>query len=307
MHNESGVKNAAFIFYKRLHLFVKYCIIRKKEKTPLLQLVVDKEQSLKEFTENNYAQASFFWSILLKNKDIKVNGNRINADIKLTPGDVVCYYLTAKQAEKPAFYSVYKDDNVWIIDKESGVNSEAVFAALAREMECYFIHRLDRNTKGLLVFALNQNAADELLIAFKEKRVEKRYHALCFGKFPKNADVLTAYLKKDAAKSLVRVYDTQVSGAEKIVTEYKTLGVDEKGVSKAEITLHTGKTHQIRAHLAHIGCPIVGDMKYGNFGRNKELNASRQCLVAKKLQFYFTGKLQYLNEKQFISQFTAEG
>ena len=272
----------------------------------MLQLVVDKAQSLKEFTENNYAQASFFWTTLLKNKDIKVNGVRVGKDAQVQVGDVISYYLTAKQAEKPAFYTVYQDEQVLIIDKESGVNSEAVFAALARERECYFIHRLDRNTKGLLAFALTQATADKMLMAFKEKRVEKRYHALCFGKFPKKADVLTAYLKKDAGKSLVRVYDTQVAGSEKIVTEYKTLGVDETGLSKAEITLHTGKTHQIRAHLAHIGCPIVGDMKYGNSEQNKERKLSRQCLVAKELCFTFTGSLQYLNEKQFISQFDAE-
>ena len=272
----------------------------------MLQLVVDKAQSLKEFTENNYAQASFFWNVLLKNKEIKVNGNRVVKDVQVQVGDVVSYYLTAKQAEKPAFYTVYKDDLVWIVDKESGVNSEAVYAALAREQECYFIHCLDRNTKGLIAFALTPFAADEMLLAFKEKRVEKRYHALCFGRFPKTADVLTGYLKKDAEKSLVRVYDTQVAGSEKIVTEYKSLGRDETGLNKAEISLHTGKTHQIRAHLAHIGCPIVGDMKYGNFAQNKEVNSSRQCLVAKILRFDFTGALQYLNDKQFISRFNAE-
>ena len=272
----------------------------------MLQLIVDKAQTLKEFTENNYAQASFFWNALLKNKDIKVNGKRINGDTLLSAGDTVCYYLTAKQAEKPAFYTVYKDENVWIVDKESGVNSEAVFAALTREQECYFIHRLDRNTKGLLAFALSERVADEMLTAFKEKRVEKRYHALCFGAFEKHTDILTAYLKKDAGKSLVRVYDKQVAGSEKIVTEYRTLGLDERGLNKVEITLHTGKTHQIRAHLAHIGCPIVGDMKYGNFGQNKELNLTRQCLVAKKLCFHFTGELQYLNEKEFISSFNVE-
>lgn len=269
----------------------------------MLQLTSDKQQTLKEFTENNYAQASFFWNTLLKNKDVKVNGKRVNADLLLQAGDTVCYYLTPKQAEKPAFYTVYKDENVWIVDKESGVNSEAVFAALSREQECYFIHRLDRNTKGLLAFALNANAADELLTAFKEKRVEKRYHALCFGKFEKHSDVLTAYLKKDAGKSLVRVYDTQVSGSEKIVTEYRTLGAAENGLTRVEVTLHTGKTHQIRAHLAHIGCPIVGDMKYGNFGQNKGLNIARQCLVAKKLRFDFSGELQYLNDKEFVSRF----
>lgn len=285
-----------FLFYKRLI---------KREETTLLQLVCDKEQTLKTFTENNYAQASFYWDTLLKSKSIKVNERRVNADTPLKVGDTVTYYLTPKQAQKPAFYAVYEDENAYIVNKESGVNSEAVFAAISRERECYFIHRLDRNTKGLLAFALNARAADEMTRAFKEKRVEKRYHALCFGTFEKNADVLTAYLKKDAQKSVVRVYDTQIAGAERIVTEYETLGTDENGLTKVEIILHTGKTHQIRAHLAYIGCPIVGDMKYGDCSRNKTLNVTRQCLVAKKLRFDFTGTLRYLNEKEFVSRFEA--
>ena len=271
----------------------------------MLQLIVDKEQSLKEFTENNYAQASFFWNILLKNKDIKVNGKRITADCALSVGDEVCYYLTAKQAEKPAFYPVYQDENILVVDKESGVNSEAVFAALQRERECYFIHRLDRNTKGLLVFALSGKAEDELLAAFKEKRVEKRYHALCFGTFAKQTEVLTAYLKKDAGKSLVRVCDKPSAGAEKIITEYKVLG-REGEFTQVEVTLHTGKTHQIRAHLAHIGCPIVGDMKYGNTSKNKAVNLTRQCLISKELQLSLQGDLSYLNGKKFHSHFKVE-
>ena len=109
--------------------------------------------------------------------------------------------------------------------------------------------------------------------------------------------MLIAYLKKDAEKSLVKVFDKPVAGAEKIITEYKILRAEE-GLTLAEITLHTGKTHQIRAHLAHIGCPIVGDMKYGNSSRNKELKVARQCLVAKYLRFCLAGKLAYLNEKE---------
>ncbi len=271
----------------------------------MLQLVSDREQSLKEFTENNYAQAAFFWNILLKNKDIRVNGMRVGADMPLRAGDTVCYYLTAKQADKAAFYSVYADENVLIIDKESGVNSEAIFAALARERECYFIHRLDRNTRGLMAFALNARAERALLLAFKEKRVEKRYHALCFGDFAKAEDVLTGYLKKDEQRALVKVFDKPVLGAEKIVTEYRVLEKKD-GLTRVEVVLHTGKTHQIRAHLAHIGCPIVGDMKYGSNAKNKELKTSRQCLVAKRLRFVMEGEFAYLNTKEFCSRFQAE-
>ena len=272
----------------------------------MLRLTVDKTQTLKEFTENNYAQASFVWNYLLKNKEIKVNGKKVGEDITLAEGDTVCYYLTAKQAEKAAFYIVYKDENILIADKESGVNSEAVFAALKREYEsCRFIHRLDRNTKGLLAFALNGETESALKQAFKERTAEKIYHALCFGDFPKARDVLTAYLQKDEARSLVKIFDNPIRGTERIVTEYEVLE-RAKEITKVQITLRTGKTHQIRAHLAHIGCPVVGDMKYGKTLENKARSAARQCLVAKSLSFDLDGELSYLKEKRFVSRFEAE-
>ena len=271
----------------------------------MLQLIADKKQSLKEFTENNYAQGAFFWNYLLKNKEIRVNGVRVSKDVALEIGDTVCYYTTKKQEEKAAFYTVYEDENILVVDKESGVNSEAVFAALVRQRECYFIHRLDRNTKGLLVFALNTRAEKSLLSAFKTHSIEKKYHALCFGTFPKQADILTAYLKKDAERSLVKIFSEERKGAEKIITEYRVLEMLED-TTKAEITLHTGKTHQIRAHLAFIGCPIVGDMKYGLTAENKAKNAARQCLVAKSLRLLLDGEFSYLREYIWQSRFEAD-
>lgn len=271
----------------------------------MLELISEKKQSLKEFTENNYAQASFFWNALLKSKEIKVNGVRVNKDVLLETGDVVQYYLTPKQAAKEAYFVRYSDENITVIDKASGVNSEAVYAALARTGEYYFIHRLDRNTCGLLVFARNQRTEQALLLAFRERRVEKVYHALCFGAPPKSTDILRAYLKKDADKALAHVTEKPVNGSELIVTEYRVIERMEE-CTKLEITLHTGKTHQIRAHLAHIGCPIVGDMKYGDSAKNKARNATRQRLVAKFLRFNLMGELSYLNEKECQSSFEVE-
>ncbi|MBO4939943.1 MAG: RluA family pseudouridine synthase [Clostridia bacterium] len=268
----------------------------------MLQLVVDKRQNLRDFTDNTYAQGSFYFDTLIKNKDIKVNGQRVGKNVLLEVGDVVTYYTTPKQESRAAFYITYEDENVLVVDKESGVNSEAVFAALCRERECYFIHRLDRNTKGLMIFALSTAAESVLLQAFREKRVEKRYHALCFRVPKLPSAVLTAYLKKDEKRALVQVFDSPQKGAEKIVTEYTTLETGE-GVCKLEICLHTGKTHQIRAHLAHIGCPIVGDMKYGDEIKNKERQITRQCLIAKKLRIDSDGILAYLKDKTFLSAF----
>ena len=110
--------------------------------------------------------------------------------------------FTKKQEETPAFYAVYEDENIFVADKESGVNAEAVFAALARSGGYRFIHRIDRNTKGLLVFAKNGETETALLQAFKERAVEKTYHALCFGALPKANDLMTAYLKKDEKNAL---------------------------------------------------------------------------------------------------------
>jgi 23S rRNA pseudouridine955/2504/2580 synthase len=273
----------------------------------MLTLTVDTTQSLKDFTDNNYAQASFYWSYLLKNKEIKVNGKKVGENVLLSVGDTVSYYLSQKQAEKPAFYIVYQDENILIIDKESGVNSEAVYAELRRihGENCRFIHRLDRNTRGLMAFAFNEHAETSLLNAFKNRTVEKKYRALCFGRFSNSHAILKAYLKKNEERATVQIFDLPSKGAEEIITEYQVYS-ERDGMTEVEITLHTGKTHQIRAHLAHIGCPVVGDMKYGDTNQNKAKNLTRQCLIAKELTFYCKDMLSYLNGMKFVSRFDFE-
>ena len=268
----------------------------------MLRLVCEENTTLKEFTENNYAQASFAWNTLLKNKDIKVNGKKVGENVRLFVGDEISYYLTEKQAQKSVFEIIYEDENILVIDKASGVNSEAVYADLRRKKGdgCGFIHRLDRNTMGLMVFSLNEKAESELLTAFKERTAEKIYYALCFGAPKKKQEVLTAYLRKDKDKAKVQIFDFPKENTEKIVTEYSVLeSYGER--TKLKILLHTGKTHQIRAHLSHIGCPVVGDMKYGDEQKNKMLHCSRQQLVSYSLQFFNLKYLGYLNGKVFQS------
>lgn len=270
----------------------------------MLELICQTAQSLQQFTDENYAQASFYFDRLLKDKEIKVNGKKVGQNVHLQPGDVVRFYLTPKQQEKNAFSIRYEDENILVIDKESGVNAEAVYAELCRKRaEVGFIHRLDRNTRGLMVFSLHAEAEQQLLSAFKVKRVEKIYHARCFNAPPKRQDIATAYLRKEENLALVRIYDAPVKDSEKICTQYRVI-TQEDNQTLVEIILHTGKTHQIRAHMAHLGCPVVGDMKYGDTEKNRRLNTTRQQLIAKSLRFSLEGQLSYLNEKTFFSQYT---
>ena len=261
------------------------------------EFTVREDTTLKTFTDNYYAQASFCFRTLLKAREIRVNGARVSADMPLKQGDIVRYFLTPKQESRAAFSVVYEDGNVIVADKESGVNSEAVFSALCERGETYFIHRLDRNTAGLLVFAKNAEAEGELLSAFRDRRVEKIYLARVVGCPKEKHAVCTAYLKKDAAVSRVRVSSKPVG--EKIITEYEVLEGGE--TSLLRVTLHTGKTHQIRAHLAFLGFPIVGDEKYGDGAYNRAHNAVRQKLVAKRLTLHCAGALAYLDGRSFLS------
>lgn len=263
------------------------------------RFTVTTETTLKEFTDAACAQASMCFHTLLKGREIRVNGVKTGADCALHPGDEVCYYLTPAQEAKAAFTVLYEDENVTVADKESGVNSEAVYAALSERGPCYFVHRLDRNTAGLMIFARTAAAYEELLACFRERRVEKIYHALVVGKMPAPHAVLSAYLQKDAAASMVRVM--REGRGEKILTEYRVL--EERGeTSLLAVTLHTGKTHQIRAHLAFEGHPVVGDEKYGDRAVNRRLHATRQRLLSKELSIRARGELSYLCGMRFLSE-----
>ncbi len=268
------------------------------------EFTVRENGDLKTFTDNVYAQGSFWFRALLKKKDIRVNGRKTDRNVPVYKGDTVRYYLTAEQENTPAFHLVYEDGNLMIVDKESGVNSEAVFSAL-QERGARFIHRLDRNTQGLIVFALNDETERELLRLFQEREIEKRYHAVVCGEVKETEKTLTAYLIKDAQKAKVRILDEKRTGAEKIVTEYQMIE-RANGFSLLEIRLHTGKTHQIRAHMSHIGYPVLGDAKYGLDGVNRAFSATRQYLVAKSLAFRSDGLLAYLNGKIFLSRFDCK-
>lgn len=235
----------------------------------------------------------------LRKRDVKVNGKRVNSDVTLNVGDNVTVYYEEK-AVSPCEI-LYSDDNVIVVNKKSGFLSEDVFAYLKNGNEnARFIHRLDRNTSGVMIFALNETAEKELVGGFKDRVFDKKYIAEVFGKMEKESDELKAYLKKDAENSLVTVTDEKIKGSAEISTDYKVLDYDN-GKSLLEVTLHSGKTHQIRAHLAHIGHPVVGDGKYGENEQNKKEGVFKQLLTAYSLTLFFDEKspLYYLNGKTF--------
>ncbi|MBO5327664.1 MAG: RluA family pseudouridine synthase [Clostridia bacterium] len=261
--------------------------------------------NLKDFTDSVYPQGSFAFSQLLRNKDIKVNGVRVNKNVPLKSGDTVIYYTSVKQEEKLSHRVVYEDENVLIADKFSGVSSEALLCELCQKGDFRLAHRLDRNTCGLITFAKNDAAEQALKVAFKERTVEKTYLCFCKNSFKKKHEFLTAFLKKDEKASLVKISSEQNNGYVKIATEYQVLK-SMGDYALVEVLLHTGKTHQIRAHTAFIGCPVLGDEKYGDEKLNAKYGAKRQCLVAKRLCFKNVDSLGALNGKTFESEFIPE-
>ena len=157
------------------------------------------------------------------------------------------------------------------------------------------VHRLDRNTEGLIVFALNEAAEKELLSAFKTRKgITKKYALLVEGRVDITKIKRTVYLKKVASLSKVWISEIKTSGYEPAVTEFDV--IEYRGdKTLLEANLITGKTHQIRAHIAYFGYPIVGDNKYGK-SQEKQLH-----LTANFLSFNFkkSEKLHYLTNKTF--------
>lgn len=236
---------------------------------------------------------------MLKNKDIKINGTRVHEDKALNIGDKVECFLNKKLNEKLVVDYVYEDDNIVILVKPRDIETCGQMG-LEGKLNLFAVHRLDRNTEGLIIMSKKKELLEPLKQIFKENLVIKKYICEVVGRIEFKNQTKKAFLFKDAKKSQVYIYDTFKKGCQEIITNFNTLYLG-RDTSIIECELITGKTHQIRAHLAHLGHAILGDRKYGKKEDNKKFKEKNQKLFCFEICFkkIMQNELSYLSFKEF--------
>lgn len=272
------------------------------------KLIVDKKYDNKKLTVfllKHYPTLSINTIFkTLRKKDIKLNDIRINKDIIVHTGDIISLYISDELLEQSFNLKViFEDDNILVIDKPNNIEVTGEYSLTTQVHKAFYnytfkpmpCHRLDRNTTGLILFAKNEASLNILLDKFKKHEIEKHYLALVYGIPSITRTRMEAYLFKDSKKSLVYISDSPKTGYSKIITSYTVMESYKNNTSLLDVQIETGKTHQIRAHLAHIGFPIIGDSKYGNFEVNKLFGCKFQKLCSYSLKFNFSSDSSILN------------
>ncbi len=270
----------------------------------------------------------------IRTKRIKINRKRAEISTRLNTGDIVDLYINDEFFEAvPPKYDflhapnqlsiVYEDENLLLLDKKAGLlahpdEHEYIDTLITRvkrylyekgeycpENENSFVpslvNRIDRNTGGIVLAAKNAQTLRILNQKMKDRELEKYYLCIICGIMKKKEATLKAYLEKNEDKNKVYIHAHQQDGDRTIITHYKVLA-EKNNLSLLEIHLLTGRTHQIRAHMAFIGHPLLGDGKYGKNTVNKAAGLKKQMLYSYKLKFAFktdAGILNYLNGKTF--------
>lgn len=267
-------------------------------------------------------------------KKIKVNSKRAQINTRLCCGDEVSAYISDEffkvRPKNFDFLSapdrlniVYEDENILLADKPQGLlvhpdkneyrdtligriqhylyNKKEYDPEIENSFAPALANRIDRNTAGIVIAAKNAQALKILCEKIKEREIDKRYLAVVHGIPKKKSDILESYLEKNREKNKVYLSNKKTENNLTIRTKYRTL-VSKNNLSLLEIELLTGRTHQIRAHFASIGHPLLGDGKYGNLKEDKKLGYVKQALYSYKLTFDFAsdaGILNYLDKKSF--------
>lgn len=298
----------------------------------------DAGQRLDRFcAKNATALSSSALQKYFRMKEIKVNGHWQKADYRLSEGESVRMFVpdSAFAAPKSRMGSdslaavsdsldiVYEDENILLVNKKPGVLCHPASgwdpATLVAQIQSHvyrrgewdpraensfapaLANRIDRGTAGIVIAAKNAAALRVLDEKIRAREIDKRYLCVCLGRPNPPQGELRGWLFKDAVKNTVYVRERQEPGAQLAVTRYKLLA-SANGLSLVECALETGRTHQIRTQMAHMGHPLLGDSKYGDERQNRRWHEKRQLLCSYKLRFDFAsdaGILNYLSGQSF--------